>query len=143
VIPGGFLQHGIGGAKDLPLPPELAIAGAVAALAVSFGVLALAWRNPRYDGRPPDRPLGRPAPAWLSSRLGVSEEEVDNAIREQAANYNVPVEKMRKEFEENDRIDGLAEQILLGKTLDFLKQNVIVQPTPEPAASGASPEIKS
>jgi hypothetical protein len=67
VIPGGFLQHGIGGAKDLPLPPELAIAGAVAALAVSFGVLALAWRNPRYDGRPPDHPLGRPAPAWLSS----------------------------------------------------------------------------
>jgi hypothetical protein len=67
VVPGGFLQHGIGGAKDLPLPPELAIAGAVAALAVSFGVLALAWRNPRYDGRPPDHPLGRPAPEWLSS----------------------------------------------------------------------------
>ena len=67
MIPGGFLQHGIGGAKDLPLPPELAIAGAVAALAVSFGVLALAWRNPRYDGRPPDHPLGRPAPEWLSS----------------------------------------------------------------------------
>ncbi len=76
-------------------------------------------------------------------KIEVSEEEVDNAIREQAAHYNVPVEKMRKEFEENDRIDGLAEQILLGKTLDFLKQNVIVQPTPEPAASGASPEIKS
>ena len=62
VIPGGFLQHGIGGAKDLPLPPELAIAGAVAALAVSFGVLALAWRRPRYDGRE----RGRPAWAALS-----------------------------------------------------------------------------
>jgi len=64
VAPGVFPQHGIGGAKDLPLPPELAIAGAVAALAVSFAVLALAWRNPRYDGR---QLLGRPAPAWLSS----------------------------------------------------------------------------
>jgi hypothetical protein len=62
IAPGGFLQHGIGGAKDLPLPPELAIAGAVAALAVSFGVLALAWRRPRYDGRE----RGRPAWAALS-----------------------------------------------------------------------------
>ena len=41
--------HGIGGAKDLPIPPEYAIAGASAALAVSFIVLALAWRTPRFD----------------------------------------------------------------------------------------------
>jgi hypothetical protein len=41
--------HGIGGARDLPIPPELAIAGAVAALTVSFTVLAVAWRTPRYD----------------------------------------------------------------------------------------------
>ena len=34
--------HGVGGAKDLPISPELAIAGAVAALTVSFTVLALA-----------------------------------------------------------------------------------------------------
>lgn len=64
VTPGGFAQHGIGGPKDLPLPPELAIAGAVAALVVSFGVLALAWRRPRYDG---PRELGRPAPRALSA----------------------------------------------------------------------------
>jgi hypothetical protein len=66
LIPGGFATHGIGGAKDLPLPPELAIVGAVAALAVSFTVLALAWRTPRYDGRE----TGRPAPAWLDSLTG-------------------------------------------------------------------------
>ncbi|CAB4686224.1 MAG: hypothetical protein F2667_00770 [Actinobacteria bacterium] len=41
--------HGIGGAKDLPISPELAIAGAVAALTVSFTVLAVAWRTPRFD----------------------------------------------------------------------------------------------
>ncbi len=52
--------HGVGGGKDLPLPPQLAIAGAVAALVVSFTVLALAWRTPRWEGR-----TGRPAPAWL------------------------------------------------------------------------------
>ena len=45
------LAHGIGGAKDLPISPELAIAGAVAALTVSFTVLAIAWRKPRYDER--------------------------------------------------------------------------------------------
>ena len=54
------VAHGIGGAKDLPIPPELAIAGAVAALTISFTVLALAWRQPRFDQAP-----GRPAPAWL------------------------------------------------------------------------------
>lgn len=53
--------HGLGGAKDLPIPSELAIAGAVAALVVSFTVLALAWREPRYDAAT----SGRPAPAWL------------------------------------------------------------------------------
>ena len=58
--------HGIGGAKDLPIPAEYAISGAGAALAVSFIVLALAWRNPRFDGRDG----GRPAPRWLASVVG-------------------------------------------------------------------------
>jgi hypothetical protein len=53
--------HGLGGPADLPIPPQLAIAGAVAALVVSFTVLALAWRTPRFD---PDAG-GRPAPAAL------------------------------------------------------------------------------
>jgi hypothetical protein len=57
------LAHGIGGAKDLPIPAEYAIAGAGAALAVSFIVLALAWRTPRFDGRNG----GRPAPRWLAA----------------------------------------------------------------------------
>lgn len=56
-----ILAHGIGGAKDLPIPPQLAIAGAVAALTVSFTVLALAWPNPRFDAA-----TGRPAPVRLS-----------------------------------------------------------------------------
>ena len=57
--------HGIGGAKDLPIPAEYAIAGAGAALAVSFIVLALAWRTPRFDGRNG----GRPAPRWLAATV--------------------------------------------------------------------------
>jgi hypothetical protein len=55
------LAHGLGGAKDLPIPTEMAIAGAVAALVVSFTVLAVAWRTPRYE----DPTAGRPAPNWL------------------------------------------------------------------------------
>ena len=54
--------HGIGGAQDLPIPAEFAIAGASAALAISFIVLAVAWRAPRYDAAT----SGREAPAWLS-----------------------------------------------------------------------------
>ena len=56
------LAHGLGGPADLPLPPELAIAGGVAALVVSFTVLSVAWRAPRYD----EERTGRPAPAWLA-----------------------------------------------------------------------------
>lgn len=58
---GAISAHGLGGAKDLPIPSELAIAGAVAALVISFTVLAVAWREPRYDAAT----SGRHAPAWL------------------------------------------------------------------------------
>ena len=54
--------HGVGGAKDLPIPAELAIVGAVAALAVSFIVLALAWRAPRFDASTG----GRALPPWFA-----------------------------------------------------------------------------
>jgi hypothetical protein len=57
-----ILAHGIGGAKDLPIPAGYAMAGAGVALAVSFVVLAVAWRNPRFDAVT----RGRPAPSWLA-----------------------------------------------------------------------------
>ena len=59
---GDLSAHGLGGQQDLPISLGLAVAGAVAALVVSFTVLALAWRTPRHD---PDHPRERPAPAWL------------------------------------------------------------------------------
>lgn len=75
-----------------------------------------------------------------NEKLEVSREEVAERIREQAMHYNVSVEKMTKEFEEKDRINGLAEEILLGKTLDFLKANATVETTSEPAAAPAPTE---
>ena len=46
-----------------PISRELAILGAAAAVAISFVVLVLAWRQPRYDAAT----SGRPAPAWLAA----------------------------------------------------------------------------
>lgn len=60
-----ILLHGLGGAKDLPVPAPLAIAGGTAALVVSFCVLVLAWRRPRYDA--PRQ--GRRVPAGLAAVL--------------------------------------------------------------------------
>ncbi|WP_299052198.1 hypothetical protein [uncultured Nocardioides sp.] len=72
------LAHGVGNAEDLPIPRDLAIAGAVGALVVSFTVLALAWRTPRFAasrGRPVPR-LGRVADsaglAWVARLVGVA-----------------------------------------------------------------------
>lgn len=43
------VMHGIGGRQDLPLPFELVVAGAAAAVILSFVVLGLAWRTVRYE----------------------------------------------------------------------------------------------
>lgn len=42
--------HGIGGRQDLPVPFGLAVGGAAVAVALSFVVLGLAWRSPKYRG---------------------------------------------------------------------------------------------
>jgi hypothetical protein len=42
--------HGLGSRADLPLPLPAVVGGAALALVVSFAVLALAWRAPRWAG---------------------------------------------------------------------------------------------
>jgi trigger factor len=64
-------------------------------------------------------------------KIEVTPEDVDLRIRQEAQRYNITADKMRKELEEHDGLNALAEQILLGKTLDFLKANVSVQPVSE------------
>jgi hypothetical protein len=49
--------HGIGGRQDLPIPFGLAVGGAAVAITLSFVVLGLAWRNPRYRGDASGKPL--------------------------------------------------------------------------------------
>jgi trigger factor len=63
--------------------------------------------------------------------IQVTKEDVDVRIRQEAARYDISPEKMRKELQQKDALDDVAEQILLGKTLDFLKANVSIQPAQE------------
>jgi hypothetical protein len=69
-------EHGIGGSQDLPISLPFALAGGAAALAVSFIVLALAWREPRFDAATQGRPIPKGLAAavdggWLSTLLRV------------------------------------------------------------------------
>jgi hypothetical protein len=59
------LAHGLGGSSDLPIPYTYALIGAAWALTFTFGVVALAWRRPRFD---PDKP-GRALPQWVTTAV--------------------------------------------------------------------------
>jgi trigger factor len=60
-------------------------------------------------------------------KIQVTKEDVDFRVRQEAARYDISPDKMRRELTEHDQLNSLAEQILLGKTLDFLKANVSVE----------------
>ncbi|WNG81862.1 hypothetical protein C6A86_027575 [Mycobacterium sp. ITM-2016-00316] len=57
------LAHGLGGSADLPIPFTYAVVGAAWTLTLTFAVVALAWRTPRFD---PDTP-GRALPRWVTT----------------------------------------------------------------------------
>ena len=63
--------------------------------------------------------------------IEVAKEDVDLRIRQEAARYDISPEKMRKELQQKDVLDDVAEQILMGKTLDFLNANVSIEPAQE------------
>lgn len=63
------LAHGVGGRQDLPLPFGAALAGAAAALVLSFLVLGLAWRTPRLRGADAGRPLPPGLQRFLDSAV--------------------------------------------------------------------------
>jgi trigger factor len=67
-------------------------------------------------------------------KIQVTKEDVDRRIRQEAAHYDISPEKMRKELQQQDALNDIAEQILLGKTLDFLKANVSVGQTEKPVS---------
>jgi trigger factor len=65
-------------------------------------------------------------------KIEVTKEDLDSRIKQEAARYDISPEKMRKELQQRNALDDVAEQVLLGKTLDFLKADVSIEPTKEP-----------
>jgi hypothetical protein len=57
--------HGIGGRQDLPLPFGYLLTGSAVAVALSFLVLGLAWKTPRYRGAD----AGIPLPSAISQAV--------------------------------------------------------------------------
>lgn len=74
-----FLAHGVGGRRDLPLPLDLMVQGAVLALLASFFGLGVLWRSPRLRagaaGRAVPLPIQRlvdsPGLRWLLRLLAL------------------------------------------------------------------------
>ncbi len=69
-----------------------------------------------------------------SEKIQVTKEDLDSHIKQEAARYDISPEKMRKELQQRNALDDVSEQLLLGKTLDFLKANVSIESTKEPTA---------
>ncbi len=67
-----------------------------------------------------------------SEKIQVTKEDLDSHIKQEAARYDISPEKMRKELQQRNALDDVSEQLLLGKTLDFLKSNVSIELTKEP-----------
>lgn len=65
MIAAGLQAHGVGGPTDLPIPFLYAMVGASWALTISFAVLALAWKEPKFtdEPEPTEPPPRRP---WLA-----------------------------------------------------------------------------
>lgn len=61
-------MHGLGGGADLPIPAPVAIAGGTAALVLSFVVLLLAWRTPRFATTGGERAVHVGLAAFLDGR---------------------------------------------------------------------------
>lgn len=66
MIAAGLQAHGLGGSTDLPIPFLYAMVGASWALTISFAVLALAWKEPKFadEPEPADPPPRNP---WLAA----------------------------------------------------------------------------
>jgi len=53
-------------------------------------------------------------------KIAVSDEEIEERIRHLAERYRMPPERLRKELQERDDLDGLKDDVLCDKTMDAL-----------------------
>src|SRR5438067_2533320 len=71
--------------------------------------------------------------------IQTTKEDLDLRVRQEAARYDISPEKMRKELQQRNALDDVSDQILLGKTLDFLKANVTIEPAEESTVKEEKP----
>ncbi|MEO8045548.1 MAG: trigger factor [Spartobacteria bacterium] len=75
-------------------------------------------------------------------KIKVTGADVDERIRHQAMHHNITPEKMMQEIEKNDAMNGLVEQVLLAKTIDFLGSNATIGSAPAAPVSEPANESK-
>jgi trigger factor len=75
-------------------------------------------------------------------KIQVTRADLDETIRHQAMHHNITPEKMRQEIEKNDGMNGLVEQVLIGKTIDFLGSNATIEIAPSSPVSEQTNELK-
>ncbi|NQU12373.1 trigger factor [bacterium] len=65
-----------------------------------------------------------------AEKIEVTPEDLEQRIAMLAQRHKAPVEKLKAQLGEKGGLDELEEQLLAGKTLDFLVANAKVEPTP-------------
>ncbi|MDQ3544897.1 MAG: trigger factor [Verrucomicrobiota bacterium] len=75
-------------------------------------------------------------------KIKVTAVDIDERIRHQAMHHNTTPEKMQQEIEKNDAMNGLVEQVLLAKTIDFLGSNATIGSAAATPVSEAAHESK-
>lgn len=74
--------------------------------------------------------LGRIAEA---EKIIVSEEDLKSRLFQMSMRYQMPFDKLIKEIQKRDMVNQIREEILIGKTLDFLASGASVQTAEQPA----------
>ena len=59
--------------------------------------------------------------------IKVDNEELREHVEGMAENYGIPFEKLAKELEKDGGVQRIHHQLLMSKTLDFLKANASVE----------------
>ena len=82
------------------------------------------WVKVRSDSRPKAERIVRAnlilAEIGQKEGLDVSNEELDNKLKEMSSTMSQPLEKIRQYFQQDSRIEGLREQIRRDKVLELL-----------------------
>ena len=69
-------------------------------------------------------------------KIEVTRRDLEARIRHEAMHREMPVEKMRAQIEQAGSMNGLIEQVLLGKTIAFLGANAKIEEIVAPASPG-------